>query len=375
MNYNTISFYRYTLLQNPEELRDTLKQFCAKRNILGRILIATEGINGAVSGTKPHIEELKQYLQSVFPNLTFREQENDKNTYHKLVVKVRKEVCAFDYPIDGRQSAQYVTPQELESMYQNKEDFVIIDARNDYEYEVGRFKNALKMPIKSFREFPKTINDQFSQFKDKKVVMYCTGGIRCEKATAYMKHHGFENVYHVQGGIINYINQVQNDTPSKSHWEGGLFVFDDRLVHHTDSAITHCTHCKKENQQYYNCHNLDCDKLFISCKDCAKTMNKTCSPACKDAPRQRKEKIMETEVGKIENYYAKNNVAFVKLCANLKVGDFIHIKGKTTNTNQTIQEMQNEDGKTISQAHAGQYVTFPISEKVRLNDTISIPQN
>ncbi len=202
--------------------------------------------------------------------------------------------------------------------------------------------------------------------------MYCTGGIRCEKATAYMKEHGFTKVYHVQGGIINYINQVQSTPGSKGHWEGGLFVFDDRLVHPTDNAITHCVHCEQQSQQYYNCHNLACDKLFIGCKECATTMSKTCSQECKNAPRQRQEKVRELVVGHIENYYAKNGIAFAKVVEELKVGDLVHIKGKTTDTNQTINELHDDDGNPIKHAVAGQLVTFPVAQKVRLHDTISI---
>ncbi len=373
MKYNTISFYRYTLIENPEELRDRLRDFCAIREIQGRILIAQEGINGAVSGVDEKVEELKSELRTLFAGLTFREQEAVSTTYHKLVVKVRKEVCAFDYPIDGRESAQYVTPTQLELMYENKEDFVIIDARNNYEYEVGRFKNALKMPIKSFREFPEKIND-FAEFKDKKVVMYCTGGIRCEKATAYMKHQGFENVFHLQGGIINYINHVQHTPNLNGHWEGGLFVFDDRLVHHTDTAVTHCVHCEQDSQQYYNCHNLDCDRLFICCKDCAVVMKRACSQACKDAPRQRRVKVVEKVVGRVENYYAKKGVAFAKVSSLLKVGDRVRVKGKTTDTIQTIVELYDDSGNSIDAASSGEYVTFRVSEKVRLHDVISIPQ-
>ncbi|MDP3698002.1 MAG: rhodanese-related sulfurtransferase, partial [Nanoarchaeota archaeon] len=267
--YQVISFYQYANLAHPEQLRDQLKEYCQNNQILGRILVGKEGLNGAVCGEKSEIEQFKQFLTGypLFADLTFREQEAQENAYHKLVIKVRNEICAFGAEVNvAKSKGKHLQPTELKEWYEKNEDFVIVDARNEYEFEVGRFKNAMKLPINNFREFPQTAVKQLGPIRNKKIVLYCTGGIRCEKASAYLKEQGFPQVYQVEGGIINYVNQFPD-----ANWEGGLFVFDDRLVADLGQAITSCTFCEKDCEQYVNCHNLDCDKLFISCAECQKT--------------------------------------------------------------------------------------------------------
>lgn len=372
MLYQVISFYKYVPLENPEQFRDQLREYCQKNQILGRILIGTEGLNGAVCGEKNIIDEFKLFLTGypLFDDLTFREQEYKENTYHKLVIKVRKEICAFGAEVDVVKSkGQHLSPHQLKEWYEKDEEFVIVDARNDYEFNVGRFKNAIKLPIKNFREFPEQSIKQLKPVKDKKIVLYCTGGIRCEKASAYLREQGFPQVYQVEGGIINYVNQFPN-----AHWEGGLFVFDDRLVSDVGSPITFCKHCEKECEQYVNCHNLDCDKLFISCDQCQKSMNKTCSEQCKNAPRQRKIKKSTANkkvVGIVENYYPKAKVALIKTTDTINIYTKISFAGKTTdNVVQEITEMRDNQGQEIPFASAEQYVTLPVEEKVRKNDKV-----
>ncbi len=370
MEYQTISFYQYVNLENPEQLRDQLREYCKEHAILGRILIGKEGLNGAVSGEKEQIEQFKQFLTQnpLFLKLTFREQETENNTYHKLVVKVRNEICAFAAEVDvAKNKGKHLPPKELKEWYEKNEDFVIVDARNEYEFEVGRFKNAVKLPIQNFREFPEAAK-QLEAVKDKKIVLYCTGGIRCEKASAYLKEQGFPEVYQVEGGIINYVNQCPN-----TYWEGGLFVFDDRLVSEVGEPITFCRHCEKDCEQYVNCHNLDCDRLFIICDTCQKEMNKTCSEDCKNAPRQRKitRKKEERIIGIVENYYPKAKVALIKTTHSFNIYSNIAIYGKTTqNVVQEITEMRSDDGEEIPFAPGGSYVTIPINEKIRKNDKV-----
>src|SRR3989338_8722243 len=289
MQYQVISFYKYVAVQNPEELRDSLRKYCQDQQILGRILVGKEGINGAVSGKKEQIQLFKQFLKgnSLFTGMTFREQDYHQNTYHKLVIRVRDEICAFGAEVNvAKNKGQHLSPQKLKGWYEQNKDFVIVDARNEHEFEVGRFKNAVNLNIKNFREFPATVQ-KLESIKNKKIVLYCTGGIRCEKASAYLKEQGFPQVYQVEGGIINYVNQFPH-SGAENYWEGSLFVFDDRLVSDLGEAITSCKNCGKNCQQYVNCHNLDCDQLFIICAACQKQMIKTCSEECKNAPRQRK---------------------------------------------------------------------------------------
>src|SRR3989344_3453092 len=150
MQYKVISFYQYAAIENPEPLRDQLREYCQKNQILGRILIGKEGLNGAVCGEKANIAEFKQFLTGypLFADLTFREQDHKENAYHKLVVKVRNEICAFGAEVDVvKNRGQHLPPQQLKEWYEQNEDFVIVDARNEYEFEVGRFKDAVKLPI------------------------------------------------------------------------------------------------------------------------------------------------------------------------------------------------------------------------------------
>ena len=374
MQYQVISFYKYVHLEKPEQLRDQLREYCQNNLILGRILIGKEGLNGAVCGEKTEIEQFKQFLTgySVFAVLTFREQDHTENTYHKLVVKVRNEICAFGAEVNvAKNKGIHLTPQQLKEWYEHNQDFVIVDARNEYEFDVGRFKNAIRLPIRNFREFPEQAVKQLEPLKDKKIVLYCTGGIRCEKASAYLKEQGFPQVYQVEGGIINYVNQLPD-----TYWEGGLFVFDDRLVSDIGQAITSCTFCEKDCEQYINCHNLDCDRLFIICPGCQKSMNKNCSEECKNAPRQRKISNRQKNqkiVGIVENYYPKSKVALIKTTDAINIYTKISFAGKTTkNVVAEITEMRDADGQEIPFAPADQYITIPIEDKVRKHDKVML---
>jgi len=365
MNFKVISFYRYTEIEQPEILINLVRSKCKESKILGRILIGKEGINGAISGTNDSIEKFKLFIKKKFLNLTFREQDTKKNTYHKLVVRYREEICSFGKDVNLENTGNHLKPQELQQLYDNNEDSVIIDARNDYEYDLGHFKDAVKLDIENFREFPEEILKHV-EYKNKKVVMYCTGGIRCEKASAYMKENGFTNVHQLDGGIINYVNQFPDQ-----EWQGGLFVFDDRLVSEQAKTKTSCVHCHKETQKMINCHNLDCDKLTIVCQPCQKQWHKTCSNECKTSPKKRKEIENKEIIGIVENYYPKKNIGLIKVNKEIKKNQQIIIQGKTTNFSQTITELRDETGNAIESA-GNQLITFPVKEKVRKNDRILI---
>ncbi|HLD01178.1 MAG TPA: rhodanese-related sulfurtransferase [Candidatus Nanoarchaeia archaeon] len=373
MDYKTISWYKYVRIDSPESMREDLRSICQELGILGRILISKEGVNGSVSGTIESIEQFKYLLKTIpaLSNLTFREQLVKKNAYHKLVVRVREEICAFGQEVDLSRTGIHLSPAELNRFY-GQEDFVIVDARNEYEYAVGRFKHAVKMPIKNFREFPKAAQN-LNPYKDKKIVLYCTGGVRCEKASAYLKQEGFKEVFQLQGGIINYVNRHPD-----GYWEGGLFVFDDRLVSDVAKPITNCQHCGLDCEQYVNCHNLDCDKLTVICANCQTKMNNTCSLECQNAPRQRKEAPLEKltakkVIGRVENYYPKSKIALIKINYPINLNAAIYFFGKTTaSTVQEITAMRSEQGKEIDFAPAGETITIPVIEKVRKNDKMGL---
>lgn len=366
MEYRVVSLYKYAPLENPDALVHTLRRACLRHNILGRILISKEGINAAFSGTEEDIEMLKVFFKELFPGITFREQSTEKQTYHKLVVRARKEVVVFGESVDVQRTGDHIPPEKFKQMLDNNEDIVIVDTRNEYETAVGKFKNAITLPIKTFKEFPKAV-PLLEKYKDKKIVMYCTAGIRCEKASAYLKQKGFKNVNQLEGGIINYINKFPND-----NWEGACFVFDNRLAAAVNKPISVCVHCKQKTDAVINCHNLDCDILIICCSTCKTTMKGCCSEKCKNAPRHRKEKKkVYATLGVVENYYAKQKVVQIKVMKDFEKGMTISFKGKHTELlDRVITEMRSDSGETITEAHAGQTITIPLTEKVRKNDRV-----
>ncbi len=369
MHFKTISFYTYVIVENPESLRDYCKVLCEDLQLTGRILIAREGINGAVSGKKERIEEFKKKItqHNLLSSLTFREQEADALSHHKLIVRVRDEIVHFGKKVNVKNTGAHLSPSQLQRWYSEQQDFIIVDARNEYEHQIGKFKNAVTLPIDTFREFPQAAAEHLQLYKSKKLVLYCTGGVRCEKASAYLKEQGFEQVYQIEGGIINYVNQFPN-----SYWEGGLFVFDDRIVSDVGEPITKCLFCPRECEQYYNCHNLDCDRLFIACPGCKDKMKTTCSEVCRGAPRQRKELPKKRNpVGIIENYYPQAKAASMRVHGKIERKNFLEIVGKTTLKVQVpVAELRDEDGNSILAGSAGQLVTFPIAQKVRRNDVV-----
>ncbi len=284
MDYKTISLYKYVAIEAPEKLKEKLRSYCEALEILGRILVGKEGINAAVSGQTKNIEKFQQLLKKDkhFADLTFRELDAERNTYHKLVVRVRREIVVFGRKVDFRNKAPYITPKKLKLLLDKKTDAILLDARNTYEIELGRFKNAAVLPIETFREFPEAIK-KLNLPKDKKIISYCTGGIRCEKAAAYLREQGYKDVHQLKGGIIQYMNEFPN-----THFEGNCFVFDDSLTPNFKvKPITNCNSCGVASDVMINCHNLDCDKLFICCPICQTKTKKHCSPACENAPRHR----------------------------------------------------------------------------------------
>lgn len=369
MQFKTISFYKYIEIESPPELQEKLRTIAQNLSLTGRILIANEGVNGTISGQPQPLEEFKHLLKAnaLFSDLTFREQETPTIAHHKLVVRVRSEMVHFGENVNLQNTGIHLSPEELQHWYNHQEDFVIVDARNKYEHKVGKFKNALTLPIDTFREFPRAAAEHLQPYKNKKMVLYCTGGVRCEKASAYLKEQGFENVYQIEGGIINYVTQFPD-----SHWEGGLFVFDDRIVSDVGEPITECTFCSIECERYHNCHNLDCDTLFIACPECVENMKTTCSEECWKAPRQRKElKKKRNQLGIIENYYPHAKAALMKVHEKIEKNTPLHIAGKTTSElSVNITELRDEEGNSILAGSAGQLVTFPLMHKVRKNDVV-----
>ncbi len=281
VNLVVSSFYKYVNLNNVESFRKEHQEFCNKLNIKGKVLVSAEGINGSVSGTKEQIEQYEKELLNIndFSGIKFKRSLSDFHPFRKTIVRTRPEIVSSGFGIDASNVGKHLTPLELKNLYDNNADFIILDARNDYESKIGRFKNAIIPNIETFREFPQIL-PQLEQFKDKKIVMYCTGGVRCEKASALLLKHGFKDVNQLQDGIFNYIEKFPG-----TYFEGRCFVFDDRLSIPTGEDVKDLALCEKCHipcGEYTNCMNPSCNKLIIFCKDCREEWNNTCSKSCRN---------------------------------------------------------------------------------------------
>lgn len=274
------SFYKYVNIKNPEKFQKEHQEFCNQLCVKGKVLVAEEGINGTVSGTKEQIDSYERELKGnvLFADMTFKRTITEEHPFKKTIVRLRKEIVTSGLNVDMKNVGERITPKELKEMYDKKGDFIILDARNDYESKIGKFHNAITPELEAFRDFKKVAR-QLTKYKKKKIVMYCTGGIRCEKASAYMKEKGYEKVYHLKDGILNYIEQYPD-----TYFEGRCFVFDNRLSITSGEKtkdIAVCNKCHVPCGRYINCANIKCDKMFICCEECDNEFRHTCSKTCR----------------------------------------------------------------------------------------------
>ena len=283
------SFYKYVKIENPVKFQQDHLKLCKSLDLKGRVLVGEEGINGSVYGAKNNVEKYKEELRKnqLFCDMEFKEQETEKPAFRKIFVRVRKEIVHLGLNVDLKKTGKLLPPKEFKEMLDRNDDIAIIDMRNVYETRIGRFKNARTLSMRNFRDLPKVINE-IMDLKDKKIVAYCTGGIRCEKASSYLKESGFNDVMQLKGGILKFGEKFPD-----TYWEGKCFVFDDRLAIQLNKKniepLNECVWCHKKYDDYINCHNLDCDKLFICCEECKQSQNKSCSEECFKSGRRRKE--------------------------------------------------------------------------------------
>ncbi|MEX0636942.1 MAG: rhodanese-related sulfurtransferase [Ferruginibacter sp.] len=283
---HTISFYQYFFIEDPASFRDELYKELNQLNVFGRIYVANEGINAQISVPQHNLEVFKSFLFShpaFYPLRLNMAVDNDGKSFWVLKIKVRQKIVAdgiTDTAFNMANKGKYVNAQQFNELAAD-ENTIVVDMRNHYEYEVGHFEKAIEVPSDTFREQLPLAADMLKDQKDKNIIMYCTGGIRCEKASAYMLHHGFKNVFHLEGGIIHYANKVKEEKlPNKFH--GKNFVFDDRLGERiTDEIIAKCHQCAEPADTHTNCLNDGCHLLFIQCKKCATTFEGCCSEVCK----------------------------------------------------------------------------------------------
>lgn len=313
----TLSFYNYVILENVNEFRDQLYREWNELGVLGRIYLAYEGVNAQLSVPTSNFVAFRNQVDShpEFSNVPFKiAVEDDGKSFIKLVIKVKKKIVADgldDNTFDVTNVGKHLTAEEFNDAM-NLPGVVVVDMRNHYEAEVGRFEGAIIPDVDTFREELPWVVENLKDQKDQKVLMYCTGGIRCEKASAYLRHHGFKDVNQLHGGIISYAQEIKQKG-IESKFKGKNFVFDERLGERiTDDVLSNCHQCGQSCDTHTNCVNLDCNLLFIQCVSCKEAFNSCCSDVCKDIfalPRDQQKELRKIKQYKyIDMLYRKGRV-------------------------------------------------------------------
>ncbi len=286
-NYEIILFYKYTSIKDPKSL--TLKQqaLCEKLSLKGRLLIASEGINGTLEGTRENINVYCDELISdeQFKDIVFKRSSGKGDAFPKLKVKLRNEIVSSHlgakdvkpYNLTGKR----LSADELQMWRDKNKDFVIVDMRNEYEYKVGHFENSINPKMSNFRDLEKATEALKEDLKDKTVVTVCTGGVRCEKASGYLLSQGFNDVYQLQDGIVTYMEKYPN-----KGFKGKLYVFDNRITMDFDTEDNHtvvgrCDICEGPTEEFVNCKNKQCNAHILICADCKESKDGFCSERCR----------------------------------------------------------------------------------------------
>ncbi len=423
----TLSFYAYAKIEDPQQFRNDLFIEWNKLDALGRTYVAKEGINAQMSIPAENIEafretlEVYDFMQNIRLNVAV---EHDDHSFLKLTIKVRDKIVADglnDETFDVTNIGVHLKAKEFNQILDDP-NTIVVDFRNHYESEIGHFKGAITPDVETFRESLPIINEQLKDFKDdKNLVMYCTGGIRCEKASAYFKHQGFKKVFQLEGGIINYAKQIKEEN-LESKFIGKNFVFDHRLGERiTNDIVSQCHQCGKPCDNHTNCENEGCHLLFIQCDECKAVMENCCSRECqeiihmtlveqvkmrrgvkngnmifrkgksdkllfkhsgelsdialakieKKADIRQKIKIKKVLIGRAEHYYTKSQVALFIIENNeLNVGDKILISGPTTGNEELIVTKMFVNGAENTSAKIDDKITFEIPFRIRLSDKL-----
>ncbi len=315
----TLSFYQYAHIGNPSLFRDHLYLQWSEIGVLGRVYVATEGINAQINVPEQSFSEFQErlktitFLKGIRLNIAV---DDDSKSFYKLKIQVKKKIVAdglSDETFDVTNKGVHLQAEEFNELADDP-NTVIVDMRNHYESEVGHFENAILPDVDSFREALPEVENILQDHQDKNIVMYCTGGIRCEKASAYFKHKGFPNVFQLEGGIIHYARQVQ-EKGIDNKFKGKNFVFDERLGDRiTDEIISRCHQCGAPCDTHTNCRNEACHLLFIQCDSCAKKYNGCCSSQCQDfvqLPEEEQKQLRKTKQQK-RNVFRKGRTNHLK---------------------------------------------------------------
>ncbi|MFT4031220.1 MAG: rhodanese-related sulfurtransferase [Siphonobacter sp.] len=288
--YRILLYYLYTPIENTLAYREEHHRFCLENNLLGRIIISEEGLNGTVSGLEEDCQRYMDWLHADarFAAIQFKIDEHDGHVFHKLHVRVKDEIVNSDLPVNPlKETGIHLEPKEFHEMIQNDPDVVLIDMRSNYEHNVGKFKGAITFDMENLRELPDHIAEiEHLKNSGKKLITYCTGGIKCEKASAYLLHRGFENVYQLHGGIIRYGIEEGGE-----NFDGDCYVFDGRVTTPVNrinpEVISKCHHCGTPTSRMINCANNECNEHIPMCENCGWEMEGCCSNACKSHPQKR----------------------------------------------------------------------------------------
>ncbi len=286
--YSILLYYCYAPIDDPEAFREAHHLKCLELNLLGRIIIASEGINGTISGMTADTEAYMAYMKADprFATIDFKVEPYPSHAFQKLNVRVKDEIVhsGLQHIDPNQRTGTHLEPAEFKAM-KDADDVVVVDVRSNYEHNLGKFKGAVTFDIENFRDFPDQVK-QLEQHKDKKIITYCTGGIKCEKASAFLLEQGFENVYQLHGGIIKYgIEQGGED------FDGKCYVFDNRVATDVNTVnpevVSRCYVCETPSDRMVNCANPKCNKHVAICESCAEQMEGACSDACRTHPEKR----------------------------------------------------------------------------------------
>jgi len=285
--YRILLFYKYVSIEDTELFAQEHLAYCKSLGLKGRILVAQEGINGTVSGTVEQTSTYMDYMHSLpmFEDLIFKIDEAETHAFQKMFVRPKKELVTFRLEDDvdpNSLTGKHLKPEQFYDMLQ-RDDVIILDGRNDYEFDIGHFRGAIRPEVEAFREFPEWIRENMAEYKERPILTYCTGGIRCEKLSGFLLKEGFQEVYQLDGGIVTYGKdpEVQGKL-----FDGKCYVFDERIsvpINQVEPVIVGtCHHCGKPEDRYINCANDFCHKQHICCEECEEEHNMFCSQECED---------------------------------------------------------------------------------------------
>lgn len=301
MTYQILLFYKYVPIENPvHEMREQ-RRLLLELNLKGRIILATEGINGTVEGT---FENTEKYIQKIeedprFSGIHWKKSEGTGTAFPKLSIKVREEIVSMHLHENDIKpwsvTGKYLSPEQLHEWFEEKQEFYIVDMRNDYEHKSGYFEGSILPPLTNYRDLPKLL-PLLKDLKNKKVLTVCTGGVRCEKASGFLVSNGFLDVYQLHGGIVSYMEKYPNE-----HFKGKLYVFDQRILmgFNTDDSkhevVGVCEKCNESSEHYINCDTIGCHRHFILCENCIEAFGKICPRGCEYARKKQRENPVHAE--------------------------------------------------------------------------------